>query len=73
MPVQYADFVVRAVRGDFGNSLRFQQPAMGLVVVERLPVMLSLAGVALGLALLIGVPAGLIAVSSGTHCLTASP
>jgi ABC-type dipeptide/oligopeptide/nickel transport system permease component len=60
LPVQYADFLVHAVRGDFGNSLRFQQPAMGLVV-ERLPATLALAAVALGLALLIGVPAGLIA------------
>jgi peptide/nickel transport system permease protein len=60
LPVQYADFVVHAVQGDFGNSLRFQQPAMGLVV-ERLPATLALAGVSLGLALVIGVPAGLIA------------
>jgi peptide/nickel transport system permease protein len=60
LPVQYADFVVHAVRGDFGNSLRFQQPALGLVL-ERLPATLALAGVALGLALLVGVPAGLVA------------
>lgn len=58
--VQYVDFVVRAVRGDFGTSLRFQQPAMGLVI-ERLPATMALAAVALGLALLIGVPAGLLA------------
>jgi peptide/nickel transport system permease protein len=60
LPAQYADFVVHAVRGDFGNSLRFQQPAMGLVL-ERLPATLALAAVSLGLALLIGVPAGLAA------------
>jgi len=60
LAVQYVDFLGRAVQGDFGNSLRFQQPAMGLVV-ERLPATLALAGVALGLALLIGVPAGLLA------------
>ena len=60
LPVQYADFVVHAVHGDFGNSLRFQQPALGLVL-ERLPATLALAGVSLGLALLVGVPAGLIA------------
>lgn len=60
LPVQYLDFVVHAVRGDFGNSLRFQQPAMALVV-ERLPATLALAAVALGLALMIGVPAGLVA------------
>jgi peptide/nickel transport system permease protein len=60
LDVQYVDFLGRAVQGDFGNSLRFQQPAMGLVV-ERLPATLALAGVAMGLALLIGVPAGLLA------------
>jgi len=60
LAVQYVDFLGRAVQGDFGNSLRFQQPAMGLVV-ERLPATLALAGVSLGLALLIGVPAGLLA------------
>jgi ABC-type dipeptide/oligopeptide/nickel transport system permease component len=60
LPVQYADFLVHAAQGDFGNSLRFQQPAMGLVV-ERLPATLALAGVSLGLALVIGVPAGLVA------------
>jgi ABC-type dipeptide/oligopeptide/nickel transport system permease component len=60
LPVQYADFVVHAIQGDFGNSLRFQQPAMGLVV-ERLPATLALAAVSLALALVIGVPAGLIA------------
>jgi len=60
LPVQYADFLVHAAQGDFGNSLRFEQPAMGLVV-ERLPATLALAGVSLGLALVIGVPAGLVA------------
>lgn len=60
LPVQYVDFLWRAAHGDFGTSLRFQQPAMGLVI-ERLPATLQLAGMALGLALLIGVPAGLIA------------
>ncbi|MCC7367398.1 MAG: ABC transporter permease [Chloroflexi bacterium] len=58
--VQYVDFVVKAVQGDFGNSLRFQQPAMGLVV-ERLPATLALAVTALAMALAVGVPAGLIA------------
>lgn len=60
LPVQYGDFLWRAAHGDFGTSLRFQQPAMALVV-ERLPATLQLAAVALGLALLVGVPAGLIA------------
>src|SRR2546428_8038132 len=36
MPVQYARFLTGAVRGDFGDSLRYRQDAMGLVL-ERLP------------------------------------
>jgi peptide/nickel transport system permease protein len=53
LAVQYVDFLGRAAHGDFGTSLRFQQPAMGLVI-ERLPATLELAAVALGLALLVG-------------------
>ncbi|MFN8524377.1 MAG: ABC transporter permease [Chloroflexota bacterium] len=60
LAAQYLDFLVRAVRGDFGNSLRFQQPAMGLVI-ERLPATAQLAAVAMGLAIIIGVPAGVLA------------
>lgn len=60
LPIQYLDFLGRAVQGDFGNSLRFQQPAMALVL-ERLPATAQLAGVALGIALLVGVPTGLLA------------
>ena len=36
IPLQYLRFLSGAVRGDFGTSLRHQQPAMGLVL-ERLP------------------------------------
>jgi peptide/nickel transport system permease protein len=60
LAVQYFDFLGRAAHADFGTSLRFQQPAMGLVA-ERLPATLQLAAVALGVALLVGIPAGLLA------------
>jgi len=36
LPLQYARFVGGAVRGDFGESLRYRRDAMGLVL-ERLP------------------------------------
>jgi peptide/nickel transport system permease protein len=57
--VQYGRFVSRALRGDFGESLRYKQDALGLVV-ERLPATLSLAGAGLLLTACIAIPAGVI-------------
>lgn len=58
LPVQFADFVGKALRGDFGNSLHYRTPALPLVL-ERLPASLELALVGLLLALVIAVPLGL--------------
>src|SRR3989454_2674425 len=44
--VQYARFMQGAVRGDFGESLRYRRDALGLVL-ERLPATLLLAGPAI--------------------------
>jgi ABC-type dipeptide/oligopeptide/nickel transport system permease component len=57
--VQYGRFVGRAVRGDFGESLRYRQDALALVL-ERLPATLYLAVAALGLTFLVAVPVGVI-------------
>jgi peptide/nickel transport system permease protein len=57
--VQYADFAARAVRGDFGNSLRHQQPALPMVI-ERLPNTAQLALAALIVALVGSIPLGII-------------
>ena len=59
MPVQYARFIAGAVRGDFGESLRYRQDAMGLVL-ERLPPPLLLAGTSLLLTLVVAVPLGVL-------------
>ena len=48
LAVQYARFLVGALRGDFGESLRYRRDAFGLVL-ERLPATLLLAGSALAL------------------------
>lgn len=61
--VQYFDFLTRALHGDFGQSLRYQQPAMQLVL-ERVPATLQLSGVALLMSLLISVP---LAILAATH------
>jgi peptide/nickel transport system permease protein len=55
--VQYANFVGRAVQGDFGRSLRQVQPVSKLIA-ERLPATLELSFVAALLALAGGVSMG---------------
>jgi ABC-type dipeptide/oligopeptide/nickel transport system permease component len=59
LPAQYADFVVRAARGDFGRSLRYHQPALGLVV-ERMPATASLAVAAMVVAVGAALPLGIV-------------
>lgn len=58
IPVQYAIFVRDAFRGDFGTSLRYDQPAMTLAL-KRLPATLELAAYAFLLGLLVGIPLGI--------------
>jgi ABC-type dipeptide/oligopeptide/nickel transport system permease component len=58
--VQYIAFLGGAVRGDFGESFRHQQPAFGLVL-ERLPATLELAFAALLLAVVVALPLGIVA------------
>jgi len=60
LAVQYGTFLLNAIQGDFGESWRAQRPAM-TVVLERLPHTLALAGSSIVLALLIGVPLGIVA------------
>jgi len=57
--VQYARFMKGAVRGDFGESLRYRRDALGLVL-ERLPATLLLAGTAMVLTIVVAVPLGII-------------
>ncbi|HTO43684.1 MAG TPA: ABC transporter permease [Burkholderiales bacterium] len=55
--VQYAGFVSRAVRGEFGLSLRQLRPVSTLIA-ERLPATLELSLAAALLALAVGIPMG---------------
>lgn len=59
LPFQYATYVSRAVQGDFGESIRWRQPALQ-VVLERLPATLALTGVALLITLCVAVPLGIL-------------
>ena len=58
--VQYGRYLGALLQGDFGTSLRNNQPALGLVL-ERFPPTLKLAGLSLFFAILLAVPAGVIA------------
>jgi peptide/nickel transport system permease protein len=58
--VQFALFLSRAVVGDFGNSIRYGEPALG-VVLERVPATLALSATGLAIALAIAVPLGVAA------------
>lgn len=58
--LQFWNFLQKAVTGDFGTSLRFQQPA-GSLVWERVGATTELAGAAMVVALVVGIPAGTIA------------
>jgi peptide/nickel transport system permease protein len=57
--VQFWDFVTGALVGDFGDSLHFKTPAFALVL-ERIPATLELAAMAMLMAILVGIPMGLV-------------
>jgi peptide/nickel transport system permease protein len=59
LPLQYLRFVIHAFTGDFGQSLRYREPAIPLVI-ERLPLTILLALLGLGVALTIAFPLGII-------------
>ena len=58
--VQFGDFAWHALRGDFGDSLRHGEPALGLTL-ERVPASAELAFTALALAVIVAIPAGVLA------------
>ncbi len=66
LPVRYAYWVGGVLRGDLGDSVRSQEPVTRLIL-QKLPVTLELAMMAFAIALLIGIPAGIVsAVGRGT-------
>jgi ABC-type dipeptide/oligopeptide/nickel transport system permease component len=58
--VQYARFIHKALQGDFGRSWQLREPALD-AVLARVPATFQLGITALGLAVAIGVPCGVIA------------
>jgi ABC-type dipeptide/oligopeptide/nickel transport system permease component len=57
--VQYANFLVHALSGNFGTSFQYHEPALQLVL-ERLPATLLLAATAMAIAALVGVAIGVV-------------
>lgn len=61
--VQYFDFLLRAIQGDFGMSLRYEQPAMSLVL-ERVPATLELGGMAFVMSIALSIPLAILAAAN---------
>lgn len=60
LPVQYLNWLGGVVRGDFGRSIRSNQP-VSEAIAQRLPVTLELSIVSVAISLLIAIPAGIVA------------
>jgi peptide/nickel transport system permease protein len=57
---QYYRYISRLVQGDFGESVRYRSPVMPLIL-QRVPATLQLTVASIAIALLIAIPAGIIA------------
>lgn len=60
VPVQFGYYLRDLAQGDLGNSLRFGRPVTE-ILEERLPLTVELSITALSIALIIGIPAGILA------------
>lgn len=58
--VQYADWLMRALSGDFGMSYYFKTPVSGMIA-ERLPVTMTIGFLGMSFALLLAIPMGVLA------------
>lgn len=59
LPVQFAYWLNAVLHGDLGQSYKTSQPVLQLIL-QKLPVTIELASLALVIALVIGIPAGII-------------
>ncbi|MDX6739452.1 ABC transporter permease [Actinocorallia sp. A-T 12471] len=58
--VQYFDYLTSTAVGDLGDSLQFYQPNLGMIF-DRLPYTLQLLGAGMTVAVIVGVPLGILA------------
>ncbi|MEM8587183.1 MAG: ABC transporter permease [Pseudomonadota bacterium] len=59
LPIQYFRWFADMLQGDFGRSLRTGAP-VGPMILEKLPITLQLAALALVFSIVIGIPTGII-------------
>ena len=59
--VQYANYILRLLQGDFGYSLRYSNQPVLPIVAERLPATLQLTAAAIFVSIAISFPAGVLA------------
>lgn len=60
LPEQYLIYISKLLKLDFGTSIRYYAPTLGLIL-ERLPATIQLASASLILSLLLAIPAGILA------------
>jgi len=59
IPIQLGIYIGNLVRGNLGDSIRFSRPVSQLLV-ERLPMTIELASAAMVIAIVVGIPLGII-------------
>ncbi len=59
IPIQFGVFMGKMLQGDFGESIRFSRP-VSVILIERLPLTLELGFTALIIAVVVGIPLGII-------------
>jgi oligopeptide transport system permease protein len=61
LPIQYGYYLLNMVQGDFGPSFKYKDHSVSELIAQGFPVSLQLGLFAMLLALLIGIPAGMLA------------
>lgn len=58
---QYVDYISNVARGDFGPSFKYEDRTVNQIIADGLPISATLGFCSAGLAILLGIPAGIIA------------
>ncbi|WP_209123636.1 ABC transporter permease [Alkalihalobacillus sp. BA299] len=66
--MQYIDYIINLLKGDFGQSIYYKESVL-ILILDRFPNTVLLSVTALMIALLIGIPAGMIAATKQNSIL----
>ena len=61
LPVQYVNYLGRLVRGDLGTTFKYPGWTVNEIIARKLPVSVELGALAMGIALVLGIGAGVLA------------